>query len=117
MPIESLLGQLFNLGFPAVIAVLIFFAYRDQTKALLEALQNNTKAMEKLEAMTSRTVDNLTAHDVRAIEIGDCVDQITQAINRVDVRTIRIEEKLDWHDKSLQAWAVLPKSARDETVT
>ena len=106
MPTDALLGQMFNLGFPAVIAVLIFFAYRDQTKALLEVVRNNTQAISEFKATQSKTVDDLSSHDERAEVIGDCVDQATMTMNRVDVRTQRIEEKLDRHDKTVQGLLV-----------
>ena len=101
MPTDALLGQMFNLGFPAVIAVLIFFAYRDQTKALLEVVRNNTRVISEFQATQSKTVDALDSHDERAESIGDCVDQVAMTTNWIDVRTQRIEEEFKRHDKAV----------------
>lgn len=110
---NTLLSQIFNLGFPAIIAVLIFFAYRDQNKALLEAVRNQTKVVSDFQAIQTQTVNDLNDHDDQAKVIGDCVGQLAVTVSRVDVRTIRIEEALKKHDNNVKVLLKQPENKEE----
>ena len=99
----SFISQLFNYGFPSVIAVLLFFAYRDQTAVLLDALRNNTQAMIELKSNVGKTDSALETHDEQAKVILDCVQQTAQTVNRIDVRTLQTHEIIKQQFQQQQA--------------
>lgn len=99
----SFVSQLFNYGFPSVIAVLLFFAYRDQAAVMLDALRNNTQAMIELRANVGKTDNTLENHDEQAKVILDCVQQTAQTVNKIDVRTLQTHEIIKQQFQKQQA--------------
>ncbi len=104
MPDVSII-EVINLGLMPFVLYMAYLFWTALQKAnekhdlvierLMEILQANTRALSDNAARSVDVADKVCAHDEKVSAIDDKIDVIGSTTNKIDVRTIRIEELLE----------------------
>lgn len=68
--------------------------HNDLMERLMEVIQYNTKAITENELRSQLVCSKVVEHDDRVASIDDKIDMIGSTTQKIDVRTVRIEELL-----------------------
>ena len=82
---------------------LIWNAFAKLNEKLVTVVENNTRAVSKLESKDDELCRTLAEHDDKLDQVADVTAMTSQKVCSVDVRTMRIEELLKRHHAAVSA--------------